>query len=69
MEVKSAQIGTKKESRFDIIGLTTAEMEIIQLGVVNTRQSLSELESCEDQVCVCNDLYLKIDQQLIISKS
>jgi hypothetical protein len=70
MEVtQSAKTGIKKESRFNIIGLTTAEMEIIQLGIVNTREELSGLESCEDQVSLCNDLYLKIDEQLIISKS
>lgn len=54
---------------FDIIGLTTAELEIIEIGIVNTKANLSDLESCEDHVDLCNDLYLKIDKQLILSKS
>ena len=56
--------------KFSLQDLSFAELEILQMGLIDTKHhSLHDTEVFKEQRSSCNEMFLKIDQELRKAKS
>jgi len=58
------------KAKFSLQDLTTDQLELLQSGLIEVKKnSLQDPEVFKDQRHSCNEMFLKIDQQLRNSRS
>lgn len=63
-------INNEQSKKFAIQDLTPEELEILQSGLIEVKQhSLQDPEVFKEQRHLCNEMFLKIDQELRKSRS